>query len=68
VRLKKLNPVIWYLLKKFIGAVSVWLAARVIKISACILKTLDLPEIENAMEHGAKVIALGVTAGPSPVG
>ena len=25
------------------------------------------PEIENALEHGAKVIALGVTAGPSPI-
>lgn len=28
---------------------------------------ITFPEIENAMEHGAKVIALGVTAGPSPV-
>ena len=28
---------------------------------------ITYPEIENAMEHGAKVIALGVTAGPSPV-
>lgn len=25
------------------------------------------PEIENAMEHGAKVIAIGITAGPSPI-
>ncbi len=28
---------------------------------------ITYPEIENAMEHGAKVIALGVTAGPSPI-
>ena len=28
---------------------------------------ITYPEIENAMEHGAKVIAIGVTAGPSPI-